>query len=79
MRRVQLLVLLGAACTSTDPGNGRVIASDPFWIEWPAEVLVDEPFDVRLVQWSPGCLSLRIRWSVSLIRLVIVLLRLRCT
>lgn len=55
MRRILLLALLGAACSTTDPTNARVIASQPFWMEWPAEVVINEPLAIRLVQWSPGC------------------------
>jgi hypothetical protein len=54
MRRLLLVTALGlAACTEPEPGT--LIPSQPFWVEFPAEVRTNEPFELRLVVWGPGC------------------------
>ncbi len=48
-----LVAMVGLACPPTDAET--MIASQPAWIDWPAEVRASVPFNVRLVGYAPGC------------------------
>jgi hypothetical protein len=44
----------GAGACATDP-DSEVVPATVLWMEWPAEVLVAEPFTVRLVGFGVEC------------------------
>jgi hypothetical protein len=56
MRR--FVILSGAALgfvACMDPDNREIVPSEPFWVEWPAEVRAGTAFDVQLLGYGPGC------------------------
>ena len=52
--RVAVMMLV-AMLACTEPTNVRSLASEPAWMEWPAEVRAGAAFDVRFVYYAPGC------------------------
>ena len=49
------VVILCAGLACTEPSTVRVLATEPAWLSWPAEVRAAQPFDVRFVFYAPGC------------------------
>lgn len=47
------MMLAVAGCA--EPSNVDVVRAAPAWMEWPAEVRAGVPFQVRLVNYAPGC------------------------